>query len=46
MQFKSVKNIIKPLIKGGHDWQFIDINGHINKPKYYFSNKLLDLFKK
>jgi hypothetical protein len=38
MQYKSVKNLIKPLIKGGHDWQSININGSIDKPKLFFSN--------
>lgn len=38
MQFKTVKNLIKPLIKGGQDWQSININGREEKPKLYFSN--------
>lgn len=38
MQLKNVKILIGPLIKGGHEWQYIDINGHDNKPKFYFSN--------
>jgi hypothetical protein len=38
MQYKSVKNLIKPLIKGGHDWQTININGRDEKPRLYFSN--------
>lgn len=38
MQYKSVKNLIFPLIKSGHDWQFIDINGRENRPNFYFSN--------
>ncbi len=38
MQYRSVKRIIKPLIKGGQDWQFISINGVETKPKFYFSN--------
>jgi len=38
MQFKSVKKLIKPLIKGGQDWQFININGQDEKPRFYFSN--------
>lgn len=37
MQLRFVKQLIKPLIKSGHEWQFIDINGQINKPKFYFS---------
>ena len=38
MQFTSVKKILLPLIKGGQQWQGIDINGHEIKPKFYFSN--------
>lgn len=38
MQFKSVRQLLKPLIKGGQEWQFIDINGSENKPKYFFSD--------
>ena len=38
MQYKSVKNLIKPLIKGGQEWQSININGTDEKPKLYFSN--------
>lgn len=38
MQFKSVKQLLKPLIKGGQEWQFIDINGNEEKPKYFFSD--------
>ncbi len=38
MQFKTVNRLIKPLIKGGQDWQFISINGIESKPKFYFSN--------
>lgn len=38
MQYKSVKNLIKPLIKGGQDWQSININGIDEKPRFYFSN--------
>lgn len=38
MQYKSVKNLIKPLVKGGQDWQSININGKDEKPKLYFSN--------
>ncbi|MCX3263118.1 hypothetical protein [Pedobacter agri] len=38
MQYKSVKNLIKPLIKGGQEWQSININGIDEKPKLYFSN--------
>lgn len=30
--------MIKPLIKGGQEWQFININGNYEKPKLYFSN--------
>jgi hypothetical protein len=38
MQYKSVKNLIKPLINGGQEWQSININGIDEKPKLYFSN--------
>jgi len=38
MQYKSVKNLIKPLIKGGQEWQYIDINGNDIKPRLYYSN--------
>lgn len=38
MQFKSVKEILKPLIKGGQEWQFISINGKETKPRFYFSD--------
>lgn len=38
MQYGSVKRLIKPLIKSGHDWQFITINGDEKRPKFYFSN--------
>jgi hypothetical protein len=38
MQYKSVKNLIKPLIKGGQEWQSININGVDERPKLYFSN--------
>ena len=38
MQFKSVKQLLLPLIKGGQKWQSIDINGEYIKPKYYFNN--------
>lgn len=38
MQYGSVKKLIKPLIKSGHDWQFITINGDEKRPKFYFSN--------
>lgn len=38
MQYKSVKILIKPLIKGGQEWQSININGAEEKPKLYFSN--------
>ena len=38
MQYKSVKQLIRPLIKSGHEWQFISINGKVTKPKFYFSN--------
>lgn len=38
MQFKSVKRILFPLIKGGIEWQFIDINGKEEKPKFFLSD--------
>lgn len=38
MQFKSVKRILFPLIKGGIQWQFIDINGNEEKPKFFLSD--------
>lgn len=38
MQFKSVKRILLPLLKGGKEWQFIDINGKEEKPKFFFSD--------
>jgi len=38
MQFKNVKNILAPLIKGGQRWQFININGKESKPRFYFSD--------
>src|SRR5687768_15905953 len=38
MQYKSVKQLIKPLLKAGHDWQSTSINGDLNRPRFYFSN--------
>jgi len=38
MQFKSVNRLLRPLLKGGHDWQYIDINGREVKPRFYFSS--------
>lgn len=38
MQFKSVKRILFPLLKGGKEWQFIDINGKNEKPKFLLSD--------
>lgn len=38
MQYRSVKRLIIPLIKGGHEWQSININGKEESPKLYFSN--------
>ena len=38
MQYKTVKRLISPLIKGGHEWQFISINGNEVPHKFYFSN--------
>lgn len=38
MQYKNVKQLIKPLIQHGQEWQYISINGTKNKPKFYFSD--------
>jgi hypothetical protein len=38
MRYKSVKQLIVPLVKSGQEWQFISINGKGSPPKYYFSN--------
>lgn len=38
MRYKSVERLVKPLIKDGHKWQTININGGDEKPKLYFSN--------
>jgi len=38
MQYKTVKRLISPLIRGGHEWQFISINGDEAPHKFYFSN--------
>ena len=38
MQFKSVKRILFPLIRGGQEWQNININGEDEKPKFYLSD--------
>jgi hypothetical protein len=38
MKYKSVENLIKPLIIGGHKWQNIDINGKEEESILYFSN--------
>ncbi|MDV4129853.1 hypothetical protein CMT25_06825 [Elizabethkingia anophelis] len=38
MQFKSVKRILQPLIRGGQEWQFIDLTGKEEKPRFYFSD--------
>ncbi len=38
MQYKSVKSLLVPLIKSGQEWQSIDVNGQIKKPKLYLSN--------
>ncbi|UMQ42978.1 hypothetical protein MKS83_04635 [Chryseobacterium sp. Y16C] len=44
MQFKSVKKILFPLIKGGQEWQNININGKDEKPKFYLSDVQWFLF--
>jgi hypothetical protein len=36
MQLKSVKNLIIPLIKGGQEWQTININGGDEKAEVLF----------
>lgn len=38
MQYASVKKLIRPLIKSGHEWQFISVNGIENRPRCYFSD--------
>jgi hypothetical protein len=38
MQLKSVKQLIGPLIRGGHAWQHITINGEEKRPLFLFSN--------
>jgi hypothetical protein len=38
MQFKSVKILLAPLIKKGHDWQHTSINGDVKKPFLWFSD--------
>jgi intein/homing endonuclease len=38
MQFRSVKNLLKPLIKSGHEWQNISINGKEQKPRLFLSD--------
>ncbi|MGY5678090.1 hypothetical protein [Riemerella anatipestifer] len=38
MQFKSVKRVLFPLLKGGKEWQFIDINGKEIKPRFFLSD--------
>ena len=37
MEYRSVRDLIGPLVRGGHDWQFIDINGCGKRPRFYFS---------
>src|SRR5687767_9996767 len=37
MQLQSVKQLILPLIKGGHKWQHIDINGNGETPRFLLS---------
>lgn len=38
MQFKAVRKLLFPLIKGGQEWQFISLNGVRNPPRLFFSN--------
>lgn len=37
MLSRNVKKLLHHLIKGGQEWQYIDINGNAQKPKLYFS---------
>lgn len=37
MEFKSIKSLIVPLIRGGIKWQYISLNGKETPPKFYFS---------
>jgi len=38
MQLKNVSKLLRPLIRGGHAWQHITINGAENKPYFFFTN--------
>lgn len=38
MRFKSVSRILFPLIKGGQDWQHINLNGKNEKSKFFLSD--------
>lgn len=38
MQYRKIKELIVPLIIGGHEYQNKDINGRDQKPKFYFSD--------
>lgn len=37
MTYKSIRDLISPLIKGGKRWQYISLDGKETPPKYYFS---------
>lgn len=37
MQLSSVKRLLIPLVRGGVEWQYIGIDGHGKKPKFYFT---------
>lgn len=37
MQSESTRIYFKRLITEGHEWQYTDIAGNINKPKFYFT---------
>ncbi len=38
MQFRAIRKLLFPLIKGGQEWQFISLNGVKAPPRLYFSN--------
>jgi hypothetical protein len=38
MKLESVKYYLSKLISDGHKWQYTDINGKVEKPRYYFSS--------
>lgn len=38
MKLQNINNLLRPLIKAGHEWQYININGKIIKPKLFFTN--------